>query len=193
VSRRSRAREVALQSLYRADVGGAVERRDRDRFHRGRLRSVELAAFADTLVEGTLRAQRDIDAVLEGVSDNWRVSRMAATDRSILRLALHEILHTDTPPRVACDEAVELAKRYGAAASARFVAGLLGRLLVERGDGRPPPGSDGQAPAAIGETDRPTGSRGLRKRPREHAPSSPPASAAPTAGAPGRRRKTEAG
>jgi N utilization substance protein B len=182
-----------MQALYLFDLNPSADASLLARFLAGRLADNDSRVFAAGLVEGTLRAQRDIDAVLEGVSDNWRVSRMAATDRSILRLALHEILHTDTPPRVACDEAVELAKRYGAAASARFVAGLLGRLLVERGDGRPPPGSDGQAPAAIGETDRPTGSRGLRKRPREHAPSSPPASAAPTAGAPGRRRKTEAG
>ena len=71
--------------------------------------------------------------MLEAASENWRVARMAATDRAILRIACHEILHTDTPPKVACDEAVELAKRYGSVASPKFVAGILGRLLADRG------------------------------------------------------------
>jgi N utilization substance protein B len=138
VSRRSRAREVALQSLYRADVGGAVERRDRDRFHRGRLRSVELAAFADALVEGVDGHRDEIDAVLDGRSVNWRVSRMAATDRAVLRIAVFELLHTDTPGPVAVDEAIELARRYGSVDSPAFVAGILGAILADR-DGRSRP------------------------------------------------------
>ena len=57
---------------------------------------------------------------------------MAATDRGILRLAAHEILHTDTPPAAAANEAIELAKRYGGEGSGNFVAGILGRIIADR-------------------------------------------------------------
>ena len=96
MSRRSRAREVALQSLYQGEVN-AVGDRDRERFHKGRLKSAELVAFADTLVEGVRGHQAELDAVLDARSTNWRLSRMAATDRAVLRIAAFELLHTDTP------------------------------------------------------------------------------------------------
>jgi N utilization substance protein B len=137
---RRRAREVAMQAIYLLDLNPATDSAVLSRFLAGRLADADARGFATRLVEGTRHNAPEIDALLESLSDNWRVSRMAATDRSILRLAVHEILHTATPPKVACDEAVELAKRYGAAASSRFVAGLLGRLLVDRGDGLPPDG-----------------------------------------------------
>ena len=105
---------------------------DAEGFLDRRLRSRGLVRFARELVEGVLGRRAEIDAVLESASENWRVTRMAATDRAILRLACHEILHTDTPPKVACDEGVELAKRYGGVASPKFVAGILGRLLADR-------------------------------------------------------------
>ena len=136
MSRRSRAREVALQSLYQLDLAG--ERRpDTERlaavhrFHRGRLRSRPLVEFADGLVDGVL-AQRDtLDALIDERSENWRLSRMAATDRAVLRIAAYELHHTDTPPAVVADEAIELARRYGGESSPRFVAGIVGRLVAD--------------------------------------------------------------
>ena len=65
-------------------------------------------------------------------STNWRLSRMAATDRAVLRIALFELLHTDVPGPVAVDEAIQLARRYGSEASSRFVSGILGKLLADR-------------------------------------------------------------
>jgi len=138
VSRRSRAREVALQSLYRAEVGGAVDTRDRARFHKGRLRSADLTAFADELVDGVGDHRAEIDSLLDAKSANWRVSRMAATDRAVLRIAVFEMLHTDTPGPVVVDEAIELARRYGSLDSPTFVAGILGGILADR-DGRSRP------------------------------------------------------
>jgi len=108
------------------------ERGDRSRFLKGRLHSGTLVAFAETLIDGVIRDRADLDARLDAHSDNWRVSRMAATDRNVLRIALHEILHTDTPGPVVVDEAVELARRYGSEASPRFVAGILGGILAAR-------------------------------------------------------------
>ena len=136
MSRRSRAREVALQSLYQLDLAGertpdAERLAAVHRFHRGRLRSRPLVEFADGLVDGVL-AQRDaLDALIDSRSENWRLSRMAATDRSVLRIAAYELHHTDTPPAVVADEAIELARRYGGESSPRFVAGIVGRLVAD--------------------------------------------------------------
>ena len=136
MSRRSRGREVALQSLYQLDLR-RITNPDKDRlaaihrFHRGRLRFGPLVEFADALVAGVLERQVEIDATLESSSQNWRLSRMAATDRTVLRIAAYELLHTDTPPPVVADEAIELARRYGSEASPRFVAWILGRLVAD--------------------------------------------------------------
>lgn len=139
MSRRSRAREVALQSLYQAELGGVADTRARARFHKGRLRSTTLVAFTDSLVDGVERHRAELDGLLDARSENWRVARMAATDRAVLRLAAYEILHTDTPGPVVVDEAIDLARRYGSEASPRFVAGILGRLLADRGGAAAPP------------------------------------------------------
>ena len=130
--RRSRAREVALQSLHHMEFNAEAEAADRARFLKGRLHSGTLVAFAESLIDGVSRHRGDLDARLDARSEHWRVSRMAATDRNVLRLALHELLHTDTPGPVVVDEAIELARRYGSATSPRFVAGILGGLLAER-------------------------------------------------------------
>ena len=71
--------------------------------------------------------------MLENTADNWALARMAATDRNVLRIGAFEIVYTSTPNRVAINEAVELAKRFGAAQSAQFVNGVLDRILAESG------------------------------------------------------------
>jgi transcription antitermination protein NusB len=133
---RSRAREVALQSLYQFEANPGTEQEHLERFLKGRLRAAPLVDFARSLVEGVHAEQASLDAELDARSQNWRVARMAATDRAVLRLAAFELLHTDVPGPVAVNEAIELARRYGTEASPRFVAGILGRLLSER-DGVP--------------------------------------------------------
>jgi N utilization substance protein B len=131
--RRSRAREAALQVLHELEFNPGADVQDRDRhrrFIKGRLHSGSLVAFAESLVDGVSRDRAALDARLDAQSANWRVSRMAATDRIVLRIALHELLRTDTPGPVVVDEAIELARRYGSEASPRFVAGVLGGLLA---------------------------------------------------------------
>lgn len=140
MSRRSRAREVALQSLYQLDLAGermpGPERLDSIHgFHRGRLKSRPLVEFADALVAGVIEHREALDAVVEARSANWRLDRMAATDRAVLRIAAFELAHTDTPPAVVADEAIELARRYGGESSPRFVAGILGRLVADTAGG----------------------------------------------------------
>ena len=130
--RRSRAREIALQALYRIDLNPATTAEELEAFLRGRLGHPALVSFAGQLVAGVRHHRAELDALLDSRADHWRVARMAATDRAILRLAAFELLHGDVPGPVAADEAIELAKRYGTEASARFVAGLMGRLVADR-------------------------------------------------------------
>jgi N utilization substance protein B len=129
MARRSRAREVAFQALYQDDLNPSGDPASADALIRSRLDGDDLIEFACRLVDGVRRHQQQIDRLIELVAENWSLSRMAATDRSVLRLGALEILHCDTPNRVAINEAVELAKRFGSAQSAQFVNGILDRLM----------------------------------------------------------------
>ncbi len=130
MARRSRAREVALQVLYQDDLNPQHNPADADRFLRDRLRVAELIEFGNSLVAGVRRNRPELDHVLSQTADHWSLERMAATDRNVLRLGAYEILYSETPDRVAINEAVELAKRFGSRQSAQFVNGILDRLLA---------------------------------------------------------------
>lgn len=132
MSRRSRVREIVLQILYQDDLNPDADAAETDRFLRARLKEdVESIAFANVLYSGVRRNRQELDAMLSAIAENWSLERMAVTDRNILRLGAFEILYTETPDRVAINEAVELAKRYGARQSPQFVNGLLDRFLRE--------------------------------------------------------------
>ncbi|MCA9186790.1 MAG: transcription antitermination factor NusB [Pirellulaceae bacterium] len=135
MARRSRAREIVLQVLYRFDLNPDRDRATDEAFVRARLHNhEELVAFAMSLINGVLRNRDELDAMLAAKADNWRLSRMAATDRNVLRLGAFEILYADTPGRVAINEAVELARRFGSAQSSQFVNGILDRFLRGQAD-----------------------------------------------------------
>jgi N utilization substance protein B len=132
MSRRSRAREVALQVLYQDDLNPGRDFSEVERFVRNRLHDdEELAQFAISLVSGVCRNRSELDELLGQRAEHWSLERMAATDRNVLRLGAYEILYTDTPGRVAINEAVELARRFGAKQSSQFVNGILDRFLQE--------------------------------------------------------------
>jgi len=128
MSKRSRAREVALQALFQQDLNPRDSRDQLAPFVNSRLQEAQLQEFATTLVLGVLRNQGELDDLLESKADNWSLSRMAATDRNVLRLGAFEIRYTETPNRVAINEAVELAKRFGSKQSSEFVNGILDKL-----------------------------------------------------------------
>ncbi len=130
MARRSRGREIALQVLYQDDLNPGHNPAEADEFLQRRLRQPELIDFARSLVAGVRQYREQLDQILSQTADNWSLARMAATDRNVLRLGAFEILHSDTPDRVAINEAVELAKRFGARQSAQFVNGILDRLLA---------------------------------------------------------------
>jgi len=129
MSRRSRAREVALQVLYQYDLNpdtvAPIETFMQQRLN-GEPRLIE---FAQSLITGVQQRGQQLDRYLSGSADNWSLDRMAVTDRNVLRLGAYELFYTDTPGRVVVNEAVELAKRYGAKQSPSFINGILDRLL----------------------------------------------------------------
>jgi N utilization substance protein B len=138
-SPRRTGREVALQILCAADASPAPEAtaaldiyfahlavgsEDEGDLPMGR-EAID-RPFVDALVRATLNNRDSIDAAITQISRTWRLDRMARVDRNILRLAVAEMLHLpDVPARVSINEAVELAKRFGAAESPAFVNGLL--------------------------------------------------------------------
>jgi N utilization substance protein B len=100
-----------------------------ERFVHARLREPSLEAFCLSLYDGVVAHQAEIDQRLAEAAENWRLPRMAAVDRNVLRLGAYEVLYVpDTPPNVVLDEAIELARRYGAADSSAFVNGVLDKM-----------------------------------------------------------------
>jgi transcription antitermination protein NusB len=127
--RRSRAREVALQVLYQDDQNPRNNPAVGDQLLERRLKTDDLVKFARELVAGVRMHRQEIDTLIEEIAANWSLNRMAPTDRNAMRLGIYELLYTETPPRVAINEAVELAKRYGTAQSGQFVNGILDRVM----------------------------------------------------------------
>lgn len=86
--------------------------------------------FAATLVHGVLQHQAALDATIGETAPQWPLEQIARVDRSVLRVALFELLFgRDAPPKVAINEAIEIAKAYGGEGSGRFVNGVLGRVV----------------------------------------------------------------
>lgn len=139
---RSKARKRALDVLYESDVRGV----DPTSTLAERIAQADppVPEYAVELVEGVTERLADIDDVLSRHSEGWSVERMPPVDRTVLRLALYELLwREDVPDAVVIDEAVELAKSLSTDESPRFVNGVLGRVLrgapaPERPE--PPPG-----------------------------------------------------
>jgi N utilization substance protein B len=129
MTRRSRARDVALQILFERDHNAQPDRAEIERFVNGRLREAELRQFCLSLYDGVIAHLADIDQRLSEAADNWRLPRMATVDRNALRMGAFQLLFCpETPPKVVLDEAIELARRFGAADSPAFVNGVLDRL-----------------------------------------------------------------
>ena len=129
MSRRRDARELAFRAVYQSDVTGEAPDRCLSEILDAGSPPEDVCEFARTLVETLVAHREDIDEAVSKTARNWPLHRMAATDRSVLRLAAAEILyHTETPVRVALDEAIEIAKKYGMETSGAFVNGILDRI-----------------------------------------------------------------
>ena len=128
---RTRARVYALQILYQIDITGDPVDDVLEQFWRDAERSPEVRGFATQLVKGASKNLEEIDALIVQRSEHWKLSRMPAIDRSILRLGIYELLYRDDiPPKVAINEAVELAKNYSTPDSGKFINGILDKLII---------------------------------------------------------------
>jgi N utilization substance protein B len=118
--RRADQRRAAMVALYQHEVTG---RPVQDVMPR------DASSFTRELVDGVLTHQDELDALIERYAQNWSLDRIAPLERSILRVALYEMLHRpDVPDEVAIDEAVEAAKELCAAEAAGFINGILGAI-----------------------------------------------------------------
>ncbi|MCH2126166.1 MAG: transcription antitermination factor NusB [Pirellulaceae bacterium] len=130
MARRTRAREVVLQILYTLDLNPDTSEQSIADFLAARLdQDLQLVDFGMSIISGVQEQREMLDQTLRELADNWSLERMAATDRNILRMGVFEIRYSQTPPRVVINEAVELAKRFGAKQSPQFVNGILDRVL----------------------------------------------------------------
>jgi len=132
---RRKARECALQILYQLDLGKGELDDVVERFWRQLDESIEQGAkdFSENLIRGVWRSRDELDGLIESYSTNWKISRMAAVDKNILRLAIYELIYCpDIPVKVTLNEAVEIAKRFGTAESGAFVNGILDNVAKEK-------------------------------------------------------------
>jgi len=131
---RRRARNLALQALYEVDsvghpVGEVIARYLMEKTSLGD----EAARFFQGLVLGTLGAKSILDNLITEYAPEWPIDELAIVDRSVLRIALWELLASEaTPLKVVINEAVELAKRYGSSSAPRFVNGVLGTIALQK-------------------------------------------------------------
>lgn len=130
---RRQARELALQLLYQNELTGAAPEEMQRHLEGWQAASAETRSFADELLRGVLANLEEVDDLLRQQTAHWRLERLAMVDRNILRLAMYELLYRrDTPPAVAIDEAIEIAKKFGAEESPRFVNGVLDGFLKRK-------------------------------------------------------------
>ena len=131
MSFRRKGRELAVQVLYQWDVHHGTSGW-MDNFWEQNKVHPEIRAFADRLVHGVIEHAEELDRVIAHSAENWSVSRMAITDRTVLRMAVYELLHMpDIPGRVTLNEAIDIVKLFGDEQSGAFVNGILDRILRE--------------------------------------------------------------
>ena len=130
MKRRSKARELALQTLYQLDLTKDDDRKQVDKILAEQDADKEPRDFARDLVYGTLDHKDEIDEMISEVTQNWAIARMAVIDRNVLRLATHELLHRDDiPPKVSINEAIEIGKRFSTTNSGAFINGILDKIM----------------------------------------------------------------
>ena len=147
MANRHLARSTVLQTLYEWDFGGQklepkdILKRDATEF----APDAQNGDFMKNLLEGVLGKQRDLDNIITKAAPDWPIEKIAILDRNILRIGLFELLFADreqVPPKVAINEAIELAKKFGGETSSKFINGVLGAVYKEMGE----PGKDDKSP-----------------------------------------------
>lgn len=123
---RRKAREKALQALFQIDISKSEPNEAIEFVTNGK----EKDEYLEKLVYGVINHLQEIDTLIEKELENWTLSRLATVDRNLLRMATYELtyLTDEVPPKVAINEAVEIAKIYGDEKSSKFVNGVLAKI-----------------------------------------------------------------
>jgi N utilization substance protein B len=135
--KRTKAREAALKILYAIDITREGPEKCIENYWSGADEpEAEVRSYAETLVRGTAANRSAIDAVITECATNWELDRMAVIDRNIIRVAAYELIYEkEMPPKVAINEAIDLAKKYGDKDSGKFVNGVLDKINKVKGGG----------------------------------------------------------
>ncbi len=135
--KRTQAREITLKALYQFDIHRQIDdcaypkAADFEDFLQDSTDDPEVRDYARRLLSGVVSSLDDLDEQIAAVSENWRLNRTAAVDRCVLRIGLFEMLEfSEVPPKVAINEAIELAKKYSAEQSGAFVNGILDKIYA---------------------------------------------------------------
>jgi N utilization substance protein B len=129
---RRKAREIALQVLYGLDLSNGNVNEAIDLFWKNFEAPEQVKAFSSVLIEGTWNNRIKIDELIGSCAANWSVGRMSKVDKSILRMAVYELLYCrDIPPKVAINEAIDLGKLFGSENSGAFINGILDALYAK--------------------------------------------------------------
>ena len=135
VGKRRKSRELALQMLFQLDVGKQTPDQVRQTFWGAREEAIDgdTRGFAEDLFRMATSREEEIDTLIEKYSANWRIPRMPAVDRNLLRLAVAELVgFPGTPVPIVINESLEIAKRYSAPESLSFVNGILDAIAKSR-------------------------------------------------------------
>ncbi|HEY1766322.1 MAG TPA: transcription antitermination factor NusB [Terracidiphilus sp.] len=132
--KRRKSRELAMQMLFQADVGKQNPDEVRKTFWQAREEvEAETRGFSEDLFRVAKAREEEIDAILERHSENWKLSRMSAVDRNVLRMAVAELIgFPGTPAPIVINEALEIARRYSAPESINFLNGVLDAIAKEK-------------------------------------------------------------
>ncbi|MBW2037609.1 MAG: transcription antitermination factor NusB [Deltaproteobacteria bacterium] len=128
---RRRSRELAMQVLFQMEINKDDSMEAVELFCKHFKVSRKLRPFLLKLVQGVKQYQAEIDGLIDGFSDKWKISRMCGVDRNLLRLAVYELLYCDDiPAKVTINEAIEIAKRFGTENSGAFINGILDSIRI---------------------------------------------------------------
>lgn len=132
---RRKSRELAMQALFYMDMSRNDSKELLDRFCESFDPSSETLPFFLKLVKGVMHTRPEVDAIIERFSSNWKLSRMPAVDRNVMRIAVYELLCCpDIPYKVSLNEAIDIGKKFGTEESGAFINGILDsiRMALEK-------------------------------------------------------------
>jgi transcription antitermination protein NusB len=126
---RRKSREFALQMLFQWEMGKQEPARIEEKFWRNARAQKSTREFANQLFENAAARAEEVDKIISAHTEHWRIERMAAIDRAILRLAIAELRSMGTPAKVVLNEAIELAKTFSSEEASSFINGVLDAVV----------------------------------------------------------------